>query len=47
MKTYLNSLWKWKLSNVEARYYTNNVKIRKSAWILNNMANTLMAIYIR
>ncbi len=29
MKGYINSLWKWKLSNIQASYYTKIIRVFK------------------
>jgi hypothetical protein len=31
LRTYINSLWKWKMSNVEANYYAKFIKIFKES----------------
>ena len=31
MRAYINSLWKWKLSNLEANYYGKFIKVFKES----------------
>ena len=31
LRTYINSLWKWKMSNVEANYYAKFIKVFKES----------------
>ena len=42
LRTYINSLWKWKMSNVEANYYAKFIKVFKESeelLILSNVFN--------
>ena len=44
VKTYCNSIWKWKLSNVEARYYVERNRDVKRAYHLSRLVNGLNSL---
>lgn len=41
MKGYINSLWKWKMSNIQATYYTKFIKVFKEGEEMVNLSNIL------
>lgn len=45
MKTYVNSLWKWKMSNVEANYYAKFIKVFKESEELIILSNCINKKY--
>lgn len=41
MKGYINSLWKWKMSNIQANYYSKFIKIMKESEEMIKFSNLL------
>jgi hypothetical protein len=41
MKGYINSLWKWKMSNIQATYYSKFIKVFKESEEMVKFSNVL------
>lgn len=41
MKGYINSLWKWKMSNIQATYYSKFIKVFKESEEVAQLSNIL------
>ena len=41
LKGYINSLWKWKLSNIQASYYTKFINIFKESEEMIKLSNLI------
>jgi len=41
MKGYINSLWKWKMSSIQANYYSKFIKIMKESEEMVSFSNLL------
>lgn len=41
LKGYINSLWKWKLSNIQASYYTKFINVFKESEEMIKLSNLI------